>query len=477
MSEILITNIVDANRIREDYGDLDSDFASVFEHGLIQPIILNKDTDGTIQLIAGGRRLEWLRRNGFSTLYHGSTGVPNRPGYVLASELPEADRLMMEIAENMNRFDTSWQENCLAIFRLHELKDLEHSKWAAEQTGKLLGVSAATAKQCIRIGRRLKDGDTKIKACSSMRDALAELTKERQLALEKQMEAFRQAAVQAKKAKRLEDLSAKSTPVKVSDPSSPPEKTFGLSGDELELSREEAKTEAYITACNIIKQCDSLKEGMPQLEFESFDLIYTDIPYGIDADNIDMINIDETKAEHDRESNIRDFETFLSESYRLLKPKSWLVFWHDIEHSMLLRDIALRKGFKCQRWPLHWHKSTPCKNQAPQVNTTKNYESLWMMRKDNALLNSPVSTSIFSGTWEKGERDTYTHPFAKPFEVHEKILKCVAKPGMRVLNPYAGEGSEVLACLRLDMSVVAFDLKEDHVRRAREHIVELLCTY
>src|SRR5260370_5313324 len=101
-------DIVDAERIRADLGDIDSLATSIKRFGLIQPIVLGHLGD-EITLIAGGRRLAALRRlYGNSALIHGSH-------FVWKDEVSEnEDKKLrfksMEIEENVKRKDLSWQE-------------------------------------------------------------------------------------------------------------------------------------------------------------------------------------------------------------------------------------------------------------------------------------------------------------------------------------------------------------------------------
>jgi len=149
MQIILISDILVHDRQRKDLGDLDRDFASVKEIGLIQPIVLDcQELDSapglaSYSLIAGGRRLEWLKKNGYTELFHGASCDPKRPGYILATEQSERTRQEAELLENIKRHNLNWMEECRAIARVHRLRWLESKdiEWGQVHTARLLNIA------------------------------------------------------------------------------------------------------------------------------------------------------------------------------------------------------------------------------------------------------------------------------------------------------------------------------------------------
>src|SRR6266487_2873720 len=113
---IQIKDIIVTDRQRKALGDLEKDFASVREVGLIQPVVLETDSE-TLEwrLVSGGRRLAWLSANGFTTLWHGTSCDPAKPGFVFTNELSQLQRQEAELYENLKRKSLSWQEECVAI--------------------------------------------------------------------------------------------------------------------------------------------------------------------------------------------------------------------------------------------------------------------------------------------------------------------------------------------------------------------------
>lgn len=475
-----ISSINQSERLREDYGDLDSDFSSVFTHGLIQPIVVTL-SGGQIVLVAGGRRLRYLETHGVTELHHGVTSDPTKFGFVFCEELSEQRRLELEVAENVGRKPMSWQEQVRALARIHNIKKDSTDRWTTEMTGRLIGRSAASVKSAIQVAKALEANDAAVIKAETFTEAYSILLRRAGVKLEQRAAQLREAEQVRQKAEKLAQVRAKKTaPANAQEVdellSVPPANIAHAEVMKVAaMSKEEKRKVAESFAADIFTCCDSLRVGMPQLGPESVDHVYTDIPYAIDMDNLDMKNIDVTAAEHDKASNLEDFELFLKQSFLIIKPEGFCVFWADMEHFGTLVEIGQRIGFSCQRWPMIWHKSGGCKNEVPRFNTTKNYEIVCVFRKPGATLNKVVTSSIFTGDWESNERTQYIHPFVKPQAAHDKMLSMFLRPGQTVCDPYCGEGSGVLALLRNDAQVVAFDIVQDHINRATSHVVEQLC--
>jgi ParB family chromosome partitioning protein len=120
------TNVVDVasihvgERHRKDLGDLDSLVASIREVGLLQPIVVTPDS----QLIAGGRRLEAVRRLGWSKV---------------AVRVIDLDNIVLgEQAENRYRKDLNPVE-AVAIGRALEELEREKARKRQQEGGRAGG--------------------------------------------------------------------------------------------------------------------------------------------------------------------------------------------------------------------------------------------------------------------------------------------------------------------------------------------------
>ncbi len=96
---------------------------SIREHGVIQPLIVTRDSEGSYRLIAGERRLQAARLAGLDT-------VP-----VVVREATDAQMLELALIENIQRADLNAVEEAMAYRRLIEEYGLTQEE-AAQKVGK-----------------------------------------------------------------------------------------------------------------------------------------------------------------------------------------------------------------------------------------------------------------------------------------------------------------------------------------------------
>ena len=106
--QVRVDQIVLRRRIRKDLGDLSSLMESMRIHGLMNPILINKN----MELIAGQRRLESAVRLGWKSI----------EVYVVDKE-DELERLEMEVDENLQRRALSADELNDAFTRMERLRN------------------------------------------------------------------------------------------------------------------------------------------------------------------------------------------------------------------------------------------------------------------------------------------------------------------------------------------------------------------
>ncbi len=110
--EVLIANIVIGERFRVEYGDMDGLKRSIEKFGLLEPIVLDRENN----LLAGGRRVRAyaeLGRERIPALYIDEVDD------VLAREI--------ELEENIQRENLTWQEVADLTKEIHELKTRKYA--------------------------------------------------------------------------------------------------------------------------------------------------------------------------------------------------------------------------------------------------------------------------------------------------------------------------------------------------------------
>ncbi len=414
MNTIPISQINVGDRMRSELGDISRLAESLKTHGLIQPIVLTPSNE----LIAGGRRLAAAKSLGWTEIAYVTRDTPEGE-----SQLRE-----LELEENVRRKQMTWQENVLAIARIHRLKSMNAAltglDWGQAETGELLGCTAANVSYALTVAKTLESKDAEIYACGSAKEALQLLMKRRE------------DAVVAALAKR-------AIPASVQAESATPSLFSDLASDD---ETPEPKINVPISQIAVHSDCIVWMDASPA---ELVDHIVTDPPYGIEMSNLSQENtgmdISRIEDEHDVASNLSLFEMFFPRAYKLLKPSGFCVIWCDAVHFSLLSRLANLAGFRTQRWPLVWAKTHSCINQAAQYNYTKATEFALVCRKPNSVLATHQHTNYILAS---NDEKTGGSPFAKPETVWSFIYSAIATPGQTVLDPFAGAGSSLVAAVK-----------------------------
>ena len=420
--QLPVSLVTIGERQRKDYGNIDDLADSLDRYGLIQPIVLADDNT----LIAGGRRLAAAIALGWTEIkvcYYGS--------------LTEEERLELELEENVRRLDINWQERVLAIADIHNRRRskgaLSGDRWTERATGELLGQNQASVHFALVAAELLSAGDEEVMECENM-FAFTRLLLQR-----KEDEVLREAALE-------QDYT--NTQVEVVD------------GQLVPRIRESPQTRGVIAI-----QCYN-RDAVEFLQHndQQFDHIITDPPYGINTENIEQTNIgldvSRTANEHQVTENLVLVSEFIEAAYTATKETAFCVFWCDQEHWHLFKEWAIRVGWRVQRWPLVWIKTDVCQNSAAQYNFTKRTEIAMVLRKPNAVLAKHCGCNYWIGQGE--DKQQFSHPFAKPLDLHKWVIESVSHTGQTILDPFAGSGTCPAACILLDRRPVAVELVEVH---------------
>jgi DNA modification methylase len=441
---ISVTEVVVKSRQRDKTkGDVRKHIEQLAEsiklHGLICPIVLDENNE----LIAGECRLEahiLLDKKEIS--------------YVRRSSLNESEKILLEVEENHRRLDMTWQEKVLGMYHAHKAllgkASKTFEKWGLKATGELIGASTGSVSDALKLSGYLLSEDKDVWAAPSMEKAKSVIEKRKLHEISKIM---------------AERTGVVSTPAKVV-------KAEGITSISLltgnvPAAKSETAPIAAPTPTRHIDLSQILYHGDNRAVFQTLgagiaDIIFTDIPYGIDMNDLEGLqNLDSVEAEHDVDENVEQMPDFINNAYKALKDDGWLLFFYALQHHEKLRDLGEAAGFAVQPWPLLWIKPNSNKNQAPQARWTKNYEPCMVMRKGRATLLHPVNESTFTCDGS-ADRKLQNNPFAKPFEFIKWALHPILRPGATVLDCYAGQGSIVRACIGLGAKPIAIEKKELH---------------
>lgn len=435
MDKINIYTVIVSDRLRdckeEDVRELAE---SIKDQGLLNPIVINENR----RLIAGGHRLAAYKMLAeqdpkyLEISYINFDEYARQQGIIGPNEvLSEARMKQLEIVENTQRKNMTWQEQVIGIYEYHVLSNGE-TKWSQQQTAKIFNVSQAYVSPAIRLGRLLKEDTnktSKLWQIESVAEAIQSLIKDKK------------APVLA----RLREMTKLEVKPRPAQDTTAPAKVSKASADEfLKYYRE-----------------GSCFDWLPKLAGQ-FDHIITDPPYGIEMDNfMNAESVENVKEEHDVKENLELLEKFLKVSRECAKETSFLCMWYDVSHHETLLKWAEAAGWTACRWPVTWCKSSPCVNQAAQWNVTKATEVCLMLRAGPKA----VLAEKKARNWVVAPRGEVSgeHPFGKPSLVWEYLIEAVSFEGQTILDPFAGCGSALRSIIERGRLPIGIEIKHEHI--------------
>ena len=423
--------VVSLTRARKDFKNLDELIQSIQKYGLIHPIVVakSKEEEGKYLLIAGERRFRAMCLLGWKTL-----PATDR------DDLSFIERKEVELEENLKRENLSWPEEIELYRQIDEIKrNLYGSKmqgsskeegWTGKDTAEALGISKTNLYRQIKFAKLLKENPEYIKNVENLPLNAAI----------KKVDALKQ----AEDNKRMLEQ--------------------GLITVEANLK---------------LGDCRDLIKDLPD---NSVDLLLTDIPYGIKA----ISEVLDGKKGHDslaykglieKSDNLSKEEIrtilvrLLPEIRRVLKPSSHFYIFHSFKIYTMLLNLLQKNDFLAFDVPLIWDKERTT-NPFMGYEFQACYEPIiygHVPPKAKRLLLGGKSIVKFSPIDPK----LRLHPFEKPQELLQLLIRQSTNVGDVVLDPFAGSASTLVATKALNRNFIGYEISEKNYYLSLRRIKEL----
>lgn len=426
---MLITDIIVPERHRKEYANIDKLALSIAQLGLFNPIVLTQDS----HLNQGGRRLSALRM-----IYELNKNPDNVPedfkpllscvdSDIAAGTLKEGKHykimqienryfeLICEHEENFQREPLTWQERASLIKAMHT----EHQKiygeknssgrgWGTRDTAKLIGSSASTISNELRIAEALENEDEDILHC-----------KDRASALKKILEKAENAVMEEIRRRKAKDLEA-----------------FSLQHN--------------------LTNLDAI-EAVALYERGSFNHCITDPPYAIE---FDKLTEDKTESTEYIEMSVSEYfpymKSFASAVYDKLYSGYFICFCAH-QHYHKLAGVIREVGFSVSNVPLVWYKKgSPGKNHHPDKQLTSITEFAVVAWKGLPGLAQPGRANVFEAKSYIDVKERF-HITQKPIELMKDIIEIFTNPGEVVADFFMGSGSTIKACISTKRAFIGND--------------------
>lgn len=367
---------------------------SISQVGLLHPIVVRETALG-FALVAGERRLralETIWALGDGIRHNGHIYGPDELPYVSLGDLSPLEAEEAELDENLKRSDLSWQERAEALGRLHGLRSAQ-----AAQVGETHGI-ADTLRE-VETTAYAKDRQAILLAGHLANPLVAGAKNEKEA-----FKALRRQEDQIKNIALAESIGAN-----------------------------------YNSAVHKLFHVDCL-EWLASCPSNSFDVILTDPPYGMNAQNFNdgggkMVNsvhtYDDSPAAWRRLMTL-----WVVESFRVAKPEAHAYVFCDFDKFHELKSLMERTGWYVFRTPIIVYKLGSGRVPLPEHGPRRQYEICLYAIKGN----KPV-TAIYSDVIPCRLEENLSHGANKPVELYIDLLKRSTKPGDCVLDSFAGSGT------------------------------------
>ena len=367
------------------------------EVGLQNPLVLRQEGESLV-LVSGERRLRAIQdiyTLGGIIRHAGQEVPPGQVPYTLIGQLSELAAEEAELEENIRRVDLTWAERAEATTRLRALRTKQAASKstpfptmkdiAVEVRGSGEGINQENTRREVIISKYLSDPD--VRKASTLDEAFKVVKKKEQ-------------------AQKHAELAA----------------SMGV---------------ATVIAAHQCYNLDCL-DWMVNQPSEQFDVIISDPPYGMGADEFGDSGGAAAGAHSYQDDEAYWFTLMghvIPHLYRLAKPQSHAYLFCDIDKFHDLREMMTVAGWKVFRTPLIWHKPggsrTPWVNGGPQ----RRYELILFAAKGGRPVN------LLRGDILEHPSDTNLgHSAQKPTSLFQDLLERSTFPGDRVFDPFCGTG-------------------------------------
>ena len=372
---------------------------SIKRNGLIHPPTVEIVGDGSYILIAGERRTRACMSLGMQDIE-----VTTREA------LTELQRKELELEENMHRVDFTDVEKVQAMMDIHRLKQEIYGKatagvgegWGIKETAKSVGASVGKVALYLDVASNLDN------------PAVKEMLERKGV------------VAAAKEIKRQEEIAVTAMMTQITK-------------NVASLDKHEVAN--YVSGR--FKHMDG-RELLGFLPNESVDLVFTDPPYGEDLDTENRWGAEQKVAFQDDPASYFDILSwYVPECARVVKKTGYVVTWCGFSYFHKLKDLFKEAGFRVMAQPFFWMKDCHI-NKSAFIEQALGYsvECAVFAFKPEATIIAKSSPNYLAAPLPMINK---LHPFEKPVELAEYIVRHTCLPSSLVVDPFAGSGNTARA--------------------------------
>lgn len=407
ISQVLIKP--DRQRQEFDPAALQDLVTSIEERGLLHPPVL-RDESGVWTLVAGERRMKAIAQIwelGGSFRCDNQEVPAGEMPFTNLGDLSDLEAEEAELDENLKRKDLTWQEHAAAVARLHRLRQ-------GQQVEKAVKLQTPVTPQTY--------ADTALELLGKSEGAYQDQIR-KEIIVSKHLAnpaiAKAKSADEAFKILKKQEESAKNVELA---------RTVGASFN------------ADLHTLLNVDCLDYMTTAADLPEAEKFDVILTDPPYGMGADNFGDAGGKLTGIEHRYDDSPEHFTKLMTAwsklSYNVVKAQAHAYVFCDIDKFHELKALMQAAGWYVFRTPLINHKMNSGRVPLPDQGPRRQYEIILY-----AIKGKKQTTHIYPDVISTSADENFSHGAQKPVALYQNLLQRSVRPGDRVLDTFAGSGT------------------------------------
>jgi DNA modification methylase len=381
---------------------------SIRDKGLMHAPVVRDDGR---TLVVGERRTKAMAYLAHMNIPFSYNGQPVERGFMpvsFASELGEFKLREAELEENLCRVDLTWQEEAMAIAELTALRREQDPNWTPKDTAREID--------------REEDVDnsptyTKARDAEILKNYLDDPD-----------------VLKAKSAREAASIIKKKVQRKTNEM----------------LATVHNAADTQHTILN-----GSMLDILPTLQDETYSVILTDPPYGVNADKFGA----QASAEHEYEDDIhhalRLVEVLAKEGFRICRKEAHAYVFCDIRVWPMFSVLFAEAGWDVWPTPLIWVKGNGMLPR-PEHGPRRCYETILYANKGDKKINSVQPDVVVCAGVARP-----TFGAEKPAEVYANLLRRSTVPGDKVLDCFAGAGPIIPASNECCVTATAIELNKD----------------
>lgn len=433
--------VIRAERQRQEFDPqaLQDLVTSIETTGLMHPIVLRVEGNEMV-LVAGERRLKAMSQIyelGGTFKCDGETVIEGLIPYSNIGELSLLEAEEAELDENLKRKDLTWQEHAAAVARLHKLRSAQkveaHERLISTDTGAVPPAMPEPQSYA----------DTALELLGRSDGAYQDQVRKEILVskhLTNPAVAKAKSADEAFKILKKQEESARN----------------------VELARVVGATfnadlhQLFNTNClEFMEKCAAGPES------EKFDVILTDPPYGMGADNFGDAGGKLTGIEHHYDDSYESWKDLMglwtTLSYQVAKAQAHAYVFCDIDMFHELKAMMQKAGWYVFRTPFINHKMNSGRVPLPDQGPRRQYEIILY-----AIKGKKQTTHIYPDVISTSADENFSHGAQKPVALYQNLLQRSVRPGDRVLDTFAGSGTIFEAANSFKVSATGTELNPEY---------------